>query len=108
MKSPIQEQQLRQSISGFFTSSFPKLSTELKKAYANLPSDRMDELQEKAQNSGCDVLVVARFLDSAAGAVNLLQRHGKNNMSKAFSLEEYFRFYRPMYASTRKLFDWDP
>jgi len=99
MKDAIISQQLRQNIAAFDCPKFPDFAVAFKNAYQSMSIEHKSELVTKAQNSECDVLVVARYLD-AAGATQSLNGPGP--------LEAEFRAFRPMYATTRSLFDWEP
>jgi len=108
MKDAITKQKLRQSLAAFVSPKFPAFAEAMKSAYQNIPSGQQEEAMTKAENNGCDVLVVAKFLDYAASGLdlNLLQRGASRK--GAGPLETQFRELRPEYVSTRSLFTWEP
>jgi len=116
MKGAITEQKLRQSISAFDSPKFPAFAASLKTAYQALPAVQQAKVTTEAENSDCDVLVVARFIDSMAPAALFETgvsshdfRKGKVTLRQSSGLlEAGFRDLRPEYASTRSLFTWDP
>jgi len=120
MKDAITKQKLRQSGSAFVASKFAAFAAALKSTYQNMPRGQQEELVKKAEYSGCDVLVVARFMDSAGAALKLaaaassfVQHKDRMLLRKvsgiaAGPLETLFKGFRVEYASTRSLFAWDP
>lgn len=106
-KKDMTEQKLRQSVSAFVAPQFPAFAAALKSAYEKLPEGKQEEIVTEAEKYECDVLAVARFMDSAGTA--LVQENAtKMRRTAAGALETQFLTFRPEYASTQSLFTWKP
>lgn len=108
MEQALTRQKLKQSVSAFAAPKFPAFAAAMKSALEDKLSDaKQQELQTFAENHQCDVLSVAKFIDSVPEGM-FLQQKSKTILSKgAGPLEKLFRAFRPDYVSTRSLFTWD-
>ncbi|CAK0830829.1 unnamed protein product, partial [Prorocentrum cordatum] len=92
LSGPITEQKLRQTIAVFATGEFEPFAHQLREAYHQLTSSQRSDFEQQVTAAECDVKVAARVLDGGG---------------PAGSLEAAFLLLRPLFGSTKELFQWD-
>jgi len=116
-RKPIIQQHLRQSLSGFKSSSFPDLKNKSSAALRMLPAEVSLMFGNYVQNASCDVLAALRLLDATGSAIGnpsnfsaqwLLRGDAMTHQTRRPGpLELSFQSLRVFYASTKPLFEWD-
>lgn len=116
-RKPIIQQHLRQSLSGFKSSSFPDFKNKSSAALRMLPAEVSLTFGNYVQNASCDVLAALRLLDATGSAIGNPSNFSvqslvrgdrmKHHTSGPGPLELSFQALRPFYASTKPLFEWD-
>jgi len=110
-RAGIVRQQLRQSLSGFRAASFPAFKEAVSMAFGTVPEQMRLVLTNYVEGASCDVLVALRILDaSVSGSTGMQLLRRQDHIHKQHErgpLELQFLALRPIYTSTRLLFDWD-
>jgi len=92
LSGPITDQRLRQTIAVFATDRFAPFAHELRENYRQLAPSQRTVFEQQVTAAECDVKVAAEALDGG----------GSNS-----SLQSAFLELRPIFRSTKELFQWD-
>jgi len=92
LSGPITDQKLRQTIAVFATEKFEPFAHELREAYHHLMPSQRTDFEQEVTTAECDVKVAAEALDGGGSAG---------------SLQGAFLELRPIFGSTKELFQWD-
>jgi len=101
LRVPIADQELRQTIAAFENAHFGSFREAFRAAYHALPNASHGRFREHIEAADCDVMAAAEFLDEAA--VSLLEQASG---SARGGVVQAFKELRPMFTSTKPLFQW--